>query len=221
MIRKVAASRVEFGEAPRELARDGGPRVVPTEPLQPVEYDAAETEAYRAAYLEGFDAGYADGDKEARGKLEAAEQACREEQAALEEVRTQWREALSNSSAQFEAAHESVFADAEALAVEIAFTALCRILGNMQKKRAVVERMCRKLIAERNLSSPRVCVSREDFPELPEADDGIEWEIDSTLGPGECVVRTAKGDVEASLQSQLASIMQALLATLKPRGVGA
>lgn len=215
MVRKVAASRVEIGVEPRALRilRSSGGAGSALHARE-AEQASAETEAYKAAYLEGFDAGHADGDREARAALaEAIEEAGKQAEEARHEGEA-WRENLRALADAFDAARERLNADAELLALEVAHAALCQMLGSLHAKRKLLEPLVRKIMHAHSLRTVQVRLAPDDMDAVPSKCEGIEWVADPKLAPGACVVSTPRGDIDGGLEQQLNAIQRQLLSEL-------
>ncbi len=172
------------------------------------------TDAGKAAgYTEGFEAGRLAGSQEGR------KAALDEMKAALREVETQWSAALG----EFESARVEMLADARrdvlTLALEIAQRVVKRrIETDPSIAAAQVESVLQKLSRPTRLvvlvnpaDEQRV---REALPALTQrlvAGVHTELKSDAAIGRGSCVVRSAGGEVDATIATQLERIAEALV----------
>lgn len=217
-MRRLSVHALQLSAVPRTLAgsgreavsADGGPVPDAAEPTPA----SQEAETFRQAYLEGFEAGRADGDREARQVLAGKEAAL---QAAIEETQSEaqrWRERLGDILQAFEAAHGTSLREAEELAVEVGFAAACRLLGKAQADRSLVAALCVDLLKEVPVRAVRVHLASGDAQSVGDVCGELEIVSDPSLKPGDCIVRTPRGDVDGGIETRLRALLDALLASL-------
>jgi flagellar biosynthesis/type III secretory pathway protein FliH len=171
-----------------------------------------------AARKEGLEQGRREGEAAARSAL--VEEARRLEER-LEGERLECEQAgqtLREAAASLSRARESLEGESEKLAVEIGFTALCRILGRNVAQGAAVGPMVAALLAEIDTSElVRIRCSARDRDVIRsalEAERGlsdIPVRADPAMRPAECVMELTNGSLEASLMRQLEQLRDCLL----------
>ena len=189
-----------------------------TSPADVTNEASSQTETYRQAYLEGFEAGFADGDKEAHRALhEAQEAACvAQKTAQMEEER--WRAALASLSNRFKQSEQNLQTEMEALAVTIAYASVCRLVGRMHAEHDLVAALCREAFESMHLEPTRLRVAQADRISIEEGCPGLSIVAEPGLEPGDCVIETPLGDIEAGIEVQLHALLQALLGTMGRNG---
>jgi flagellar biosynthesis/type III secretory pathway protein FliH len=179
-------------------------------PARAPEPDPAELEALRErAREEGYAAGREAGEKAARAELE-------EHIGALRELVQSLRQALAED-----------IAGAEDLAVEIAFSAVCKVLGEATASAEGVRALVREAMAQARTAEPLLLrVSPADHALLfaePEclrslaADPKVEIVADESISAGGCVIQTAGGTLDARLDVQLRQLMDTLIRAREAR----
>jgi flagellar assembly protein FliH len=166
---------------------------------------AAQIEAAREqARTEGYAEGFASGDKEAKREL------------------AQRVAALERLLASIEGAHEAALAGLEDLALGIAWEAVCKIIGELaatrQGIRALVEEGANKVRSEEKMVI-RLCPADLEIlaggGESLEGESGLgrmEFLADASIATGGCIIETGAGRIDATLETQLARLREALLA---------
>jgi flagellar assembly protein FliH len=117
----------------------------------------------------------------------------------------------------------AVLADAEDMLVEIAFTALCRMLGEHAATRAGVAAQVQRLIhGERDLDLVTVHLHPDDLAALeagaPAIDTRVRLQGDAALTLGGCVLEGPRGTLDARLDLQLQRLREALMTVRAARG---
>jgi flagellar assembly protein FliH len=197
-----------------QAVRVGARSPAPGAPAQATEEPAAVPEVDRTALFEaareearaqGYAEGFASGDKEARRELD-------ERRVALERV-----------IASIEAAREAALTSVEDIALGIAWEAVCRILGEVvatrQGIRALVEQGAAKVRSEEKIvvrlcpADLEVLGNRGDSLEGESSRGGTDFLADASIELGGCIIETAAGRIDATLETQLSRLREALLAT--------
>jgi flagellar assembly protein FliH len=111
----------------------------------------------------------------------------------------------------------------EDMLVEIAFAAVCRMIGATQSSRDGVVAMVQALLgAERDPSQLCVRLHPADLALLSGAATGLDGRInlqaDASIEIGGCLIETARGTLDARLELQLQHLRAALLAARELRG---
>lgn len=173
-----------------------------------------QNEGYRKGYLEGFEAGFADGEKEACQALEATQEAARTAGEAAEAEKERWRTGLATLAEQVAAVQKMEREQSEALAVTIAFAAVCRFVGRMHAEHGLVAALCREVLEDMQVEPVQLRVAQTDQPSFEQAGLALPIKADPALQPGDCVIETALGGIEAGIEVQLRALLQTLLDTL-------
>lgn len=208
-VRKIASAAVQLSGASRTLDR---PIVTPIAPDEAQSHGLEDT--YKQAYLEGFAAGEEDGRREAQRQASETQKQLEEALAEAEAVKRHWRERMRDSIEQFEKAIAQQTHVVERLAADVAEIAVCKIIGRLHAERRAIDAACRETLRALHIESAQVRVStfdKEGFADLP---PGIELVADASLEPGECVLRSPLGDIDAGLSTQLTQLRETLLAAL-------
>jgi flagellar assembly protein FliH len=177
------------------------------EPAVPEEDEAAVREDLRRqAFEEGYRDGLESGTKEARAALD-------EETERLRALAGSLRDAL-----------EQGIAGAEDAMVEVAFAAVCKVVGEAASRedgvRAIVREAMRQVHAKEGLV---VRVSAADHALLcahGSLGEGAKVELaaDERVGPGGCLIETSGGTLDARLEVQLRQLLAALVRARDAQG---
>jgi flagellar biosynthesis/type III secretory pathway protein FliH len=104
--------------------------------------------------------------------------------------------------------------DSELLAVEVAFAAVTRLLGEKSADRSLMLDLCRAVIREYGHPPATLRISEADLNLLEPNSLDIPVEVDRRLVAGQCVIDTARGQFETGLDIRLAALSKALLDTV-------
>lgn len=172
-----------------------------------VNADEVEAERRAEARQRAYDEGFKHGQAEGRVSIEG-----------------EWAGKLHGLVSVVEAlqgAREDVFRTMEDDIVALAFEAIVRILGPAPITRLIVEQMVRELFASGDYQDPiTVRVSSEDYellvaePAIVELEDrraAIKLVEDARLKLGGCIIETARGALDARIETQLERLRSALL----------
>lgn len=174
--------------------------------------------AYKQAYLEGFEAGFADGDKEARKALEELQEQARSAFDAVQIEKDHWQTRLATLGERFAHAEKDMYAKSEALAVAMAYAAVCRIVGQGYVEQEFATKVCREVLKDLRAEPTQVRVAPSDYASLQEAALPIPVAADANLQPGDCVIVTGLEEIETGIAFRLRSLLQTLLEALGQRG---
>jgi flagellar assembly protein FliH len=195
--RAQAQQALQAQAAQEELARRQAEAAAREAQLEQAERERQLLEARRQeAARRGHEEGYAEGQ---RAALEAQAQAASRLQTMLDEL---------------EGGLTAYLADAEDMAVQLAFAAICRLLGEAYATPAGVRaHVAQALASQRRHGALRVRLHPHDLALLAPAEGGtLAWQADPSLTMGGCVVEGAAGELEARLEAQLAWIKETLAA---------
>jgi flagellar assembly protein FliH len=223
--RAFAASQGTEGSPDTDLIEDGGARQqsVADELL-------ADDPAYRAAYEDGCQEGIKQG--HADGHAQGLEQGRQEGRAQAEQEMDQQQQAEASRAldaaeagvsalqallTQLQEADSTLQAKAEVLAVDIAWTALMRLLAEAAGKRETVAAMVRAVLGQsRSQQVLRIGLSQADLAlmqkELPTDFAGFSLVADVRVQSGGCIVETVAGALDGRLETQLHALRQVLVA---------
>lgn len=210
-MRRLSAKAFEMSAATRTWAPDEA-----TAAKAAVSVASSQDSAtYRQAYLEGFDAGFADGDREARRALEEAQEEARKTADAARAESERWRDQFTALAEQFAEARKKLDSEMEALAVAIAYAAVCRIVGKLHAERSLVPALCRETVASLPVQATQVRVAEIEKGLLNGAGLALDIVADPALNVGDCVIVTELGEIEAGIGTQMQVLLQALLVALR------
>jgi flagellar assembly protein FliH len=183
--------------------------------IDPAAVQRAQVDAALAVAREqGFAAGMKDAERTVDGQVEtiaARLQATHDK--AVAELRAEHARLLALLGG-VDAAVAQHVADAEAMAVEVAYAAVVRLLGDKVADRSLMQELCRAAVHDYGHPSATLRLSEADFASLADADVGVPVEADRRLRPGQCVVVTARGQFESGLDVRLEQMRRVLLDTL-------
>jgi flagellar assembly protein FliH len=231
---------------PRVLAGPRGDRsqsaeaagiIGPPAAQRPVLHEVAArpTEAIDAAQAreqglrEGRQEGLQQGLQEARRQIEEATRAASAEaHVAVERQAERRLQAFTVESAErlrqlaavieaFESARDAQLALLEPEAVALAFDVVCRVLGNVDERRAIVEAMVAQAFSQLRGTPVRVRMGASDLAwfkasvgaGLVERYPAIEWVADERVAHGGCLLDGPTGTLDARLDTQLQNLLHA------------
>lgn len=206
------ARRLSAGSAPVAEVRQAR---VAARPSAQRELEDKLKAAFEQAKKDGLEQGQAQAAADFQKRLQS-------EQQALERVRQSVLDAEAGRRQEFAALltglqeqRDRMLREAEALAVELAFRAITRLLQARHEDRAMLAEVCSVAIQELGNSVIRVRVPQA-ASDLVRATirPGIEVVVDASLQPGQCFIETPRGESEAGLATRLEGLKAALLAAL-------
>ena len=215
-MRRVAADRLESMVSPKLLGN--GERMAHL--TGPTASDSAEVLrtrqllAFDAAHEQGFAEGMRAAESEIRLQVEKIGTSLREEHAAVLERLQADREHLRKVALSLPEALAAHAAEAELLAVEVAFASVTRLLGDKSADRSLMGHLCQRIVHEYGHHPATLRVSEADMPLLESIELGIPVEADRRLAPGQCVIDTARGQFESGLDVRLDALRKTLLDTV-------
>jgi flagellar biosynthesis/type III secretory pathway protein FliH len=212
-VRKIAFGAIELARASRPL--EPRPVAAPIVAEPPV---AGREDTYKQAYLEGFAAGEEDGRKEAQRRASESLKRLEEALAEAETAKQRWKDGLSEAAGQFARTAQQQGEVLEQLAANVAEIAVRRIVGRLHAEHRAVEAVCRETLRALHLESAQVRVCPSDCHAFAELPPGIDLVADASLEPGDCVLRSPQGDIEAGLATQLNRLRETLAAVAMEDG---
>lgn len=183
--------------------------------------DAAASETAKAeAYAVGFREGHAEASRRCNEQLKLDQQRVREEAERLQrqlseraQHEAQLMADLQRSVAQAVAHRLDTL---EPQAIELAFTALCKVLGPETDRASLLSGLIRQAMAQMRSAKPvtirlhpaslALIESRRTKLTDEAGSTDIEWIADASLPPAGCTLVGDQGQLDASLQTQLDSL---------------
>jgi flagellar biosynthesis/type III secretory pathway protein FliH len=181
--------------------------------------EGSDVVAYGEGYRDGFEAGEADGLREAKERALRLESElrgkCEETESSLRSERDRLRELVA------------ALVDAEAArtlkceedALEMAMLCISRAFGHGEGDIQLFSRMVSAVVLEFRSDALRLLVAQQDRAFLPENIDGLSIEVDHGIEPGACALVTSKGRIETSLADRLTIICQSLIHAISGENV--
>ena len=215
-MRRVAADRLESMDSPTLLG--GSERLVRA--VEPAVPDPAEVLRVRQklAFDTARDLGFAEGmqsaEHDVRQQVAKIDARLREEHAAALARLQAGEEQLQKMTSSLQASLDACAADAELLAIEVAFASVTRLLGEKSADRSLMRDLCRSIVHEYGHPPATLRVSEADMPLLESVELDIPVEADRRLAPGQCVIDTVRGQFESGLDVRLDALLKTLLATV-------
>jgi len=215
-MRRLTADRLESLDSPTLL----GPGKASLRPGEPAAPDPAEALRARQAHMLeearelGHRQGMADAEREIAQRVENIESRLRvEHEAAIVQLHAR-EERVQQFADALQSALDVHARDAEMLAVEVAFAAVIRLLGEKSADRSLMLDLCRAVVREYGHPPATLRVSEADLSLFETNTLDIPVEVDRRLVAGQCVIDTARGQFETGLDIRLAALSKALLATI-------
>lgn len=198
----------------------------PLPPVEPVDLmqrqRRAQEEGHASGYQEGLQQGLAEAEKRIQAAIKELQRRNERDQESAAQQRTK---VLQSMQARLEdvlthllATNEQHVAALEVQAVELAFGALCKIIGARQERatmlRGAIEQQLQTLRSGNHL---KIRLAGEDLAQLrsdaPLMDalarhTAIEWVADTRLKPGACLVESGLGQVDIGLKTQLTRLRE-------------
>ncbi|HBZ46975.1 MAG TPA: hypothetical protein DEO93_06830 [Stenotrophomonas sp.] len=174
---------------------------------------AEHADALERGYQDGYARGVADAEDGARKQALEWQQTRQRE---LDAARAQYEQAgqhLESLAAQIPVQLRAEEARAEALAIEIAYAAVVRMLGVGYADRSIMQALVRQAMQDVEGDVDRVLVSSADALALENV-DGITVTQDPQLAAGQCRLESRMGTYDTGLDVRLELLRQALLAGL-------
>lgn len=125
------------------------------------------------------------------------------------------REVLQAMGGALSSAAKMQLEQAEALAAEVAFAAVTRLLGDRLSRADLMAALCGEIIREFGQNEATLRVGERDLEVLSAIQLDVPLVLDRRLAPGECVMDTSRGQFASGLDVRLEGLKQALLQALK------
>jgi flagellar assembly protein FliH len=185
---------------------------------------AGDEAAHHAAKAEGYAVGYREGHAEAARRceeqLDLARCSVREEAERLQRQRDERAQQEARLIAELQRslmqAVAQRLAELEPQAIELAFTALCKVLGPDTERASLLSGLIRQAMTQMrsakcvtiHLNPASLALIESRCAKLAEetACAGVEWIADATLPLTGCTLASDQGQLDAALQTQLDSL---------------
>ena len=176
--------------------------------------DDADAARFGDGYREGFEAGEADGRREAEARYAKLEAELRDRHEQAEASLLLERRRWSELAAGLADAERARVADMEKDAFEIALLALSAVLGEGMGEGERMGRLVTQLTNEYGADALCLQVAEADLAHLPDQINGVRIEAGAAMAPGSCALITARGRFETSIKDRLDAIHHAMLSAL-------
>ncbi|MEK6675106.1 MAG: FliH/SctL family protein [Planctomycetota bacterium] len=175
----------------------------------------------RKGHKAGFEVGFAEGriEGEEKGRQEACHQALQQFQEKQEHLITDIRRAIGDLDAIKRDFRTAVEKDLLDFALQVAIKLTFSVGKTFREAAQENLRRAMRLVADSR--SVRILAHPEDMETLQRVSaelwqvgkesDSVKFEADSTLAPGGCIVKSDRTEVDASLETQVESLVQSLL----------
>ena len=104
--------------------------------------------------------------------------------------------------------------EAEAVAVEVAFASVIRLLGNKAADRSLVTELCAAVANDYGHGAATLHVSEVDRLMFESVNIGVVIEVDRRLQSGQCTVVTTRGQFDCGIDVRLEALKKAFLSGL-------
>lgn len=101
--------------------------------------------------------------------------------------------------------------DAEDVAVEAAYSALVRVLGDKAAERTLMHDLCLQALELQGVGNATLRISPDDMACMDLEGGRLPCVADATLRPGQCVLETSRGASDTGLDVRLQAITRAFL----------
>lgn len=215
-MRRLTPDRLENMDAATSL---GGVSLSsrPSAPVLPDPAEQARVQQQRLfdeARAQGQAEGLRDAEREIEKRVAAIETRMRaDHDAAVKKLRAE-EERLRAFVAGLGQSLSGYASESETMAIEVAYAAVVRLLGEKSADRSLMVDLCRAVIKDYGHPPATLRVSDADLSLLDDAGLDIAVEADRRLAPGQCVVETARGQFESGLDVRLEALRKAFMATL-------
>ena len=175
---------------------------------------------FSEARAKGYEQGSRAADTEMKVRIAELEATHAAAVAAVREEVAGRQRALESAIAELSARSERLDRDAEAFAVELAYSALTRILESRHTDRALLAEACAKAAREAGHSLLRLRVPSALAAGIVNDPGFANLEViaDPSLQSGQCILETSRGELETGLEARLEALKNSLLKALASSG---
>lgn len=104
--------------------------------------------------------------------------------------------------------------DAEAVAVEVAFASVVRLLGDKAADRSLIAELCAAVASEYGHGAATLHVSEADRLMFESVKIGVDIAVDRRLKSGQCIIETTRGQFDCGIDVRLEALKKAFLSGL-------
>ena len=160
--------------------------------------------------------------KELQKNMAQLQQSYEKQLTALQQQTEEQVSFLSRAIADVKVSREQLIDGAEICSLELAFTALCKLLGEHYLDKQILAGVVRETLAQsKTLITPVIRVSRDDHNNLLSFESLAEWsehlQVDESLEISSCVIDLGNKRLDASLMQQLDALRQTLVSIYEQR----
>lgn len=134
-------------------------------------------------------------------------------QKAVAELKVQ-QELFQKLIANVKTAIEQHANEAEAVAVEVAFASVTRLLGDKAADRSLVAELAAAVANEYGHGAATLHVSEADRLMFESVNIGVAIEVDRRLKSGQCIIETTRGQFDCGIDVRLEALKKAFLSGL-------
>ena len=181
--------------------------------------EAERARMFKAAQDDGYSAGMKLAEDEISKRVSKAEQAIADTHAAEGQRLREANEQLARLLRAVPEAMAENDAQMEPIAVEAAFAATLRVLGEVATQRPLIVEVCRQALDEYRLRPVVLRVAADEAEALADLveDGAVRIVADAHLMAGQCRLETHKGLYDTSLEVRLEALMQSFLRALRAK----
>ena len=169
---------------------------------------------FQQAHEQGLSEGLKDAERDIQKRVEEIEKRLTQShQKAVAELKSK-TEQFQQIISSLELSIEQHAADAEAVAVEVAFASVLRLLGDKSADRILMAELCHTVASEYGHGVATLHVSEADRMMFEEVKNSIDIEVDRRLKSGQCIIQTARGRFDCGIDVRLEALKKAFLSGL-------
>lgn len=171
-------------------------------------------QVFEAARAEGKAQGLAEAEAEVAKRVDAISRRLEiEHRKAMQALETRIAE-ISRLGEGMAAAIAEHAAASEETAVESAYAALLRVLGERSADRTLMRELCQQALLSRGAGSATLRLAPEDREDLALEGTDLQIIADAALTPGQCILESNRGASDTGLDVRLEAMKRAFLAGL-------
>jgi len=173
-----------------------------------------QTQLFDQAREHGLSEGLKNAEQEIQKRVEEIEaRLAQAHQKAVAELRTQ-QELFQKLITNVKTSVEQHATEAEAVAVEVAFASVIRLLGDKAADHTLVAALCAAVANEYGHGAATLHVSEADRVMFESVNIGIAIEVDRRLQSGQCIIETTRGQFDCGVDVRLEALKKAFLSGL-------
>ncbi|MGH8108408.1 MAG: hypothetical protein ACREO1_06785 [Arenimonas sp.] len=173
-----------------------------------------QEQLFQQAHEQGLSEGLKDAEREIQKRVEEIEKRLMQShQKAVAELKSK-TEQFQKVMSSLELSIEQHAADAEVVAVEVAFASVLRLLGDKSADRSLMAELCRTVASEYGHGVATLHVSEADRMMFEEVKSSIDIDVDRRLKSGQCIIETSRGRFDCGIDVRLEALKKAFLSGL-------